>query len=70
MSIPIRHAEDYPEYPHVLLEQHLLTMMAYDRSPKWKEFLDTGPILEPLWYNEIVDWLIETYPDQFVLMIP
>jgi len=64
MRIPIKYIQFHDE---LLLEHALIITIAKDRSPKWREFLKHGPILEPKWFNEIVDFMITTYPQEFML---
>ena len=37
------------------------------RSERWREFLKLGPMLRAAWINEMFDWLVEEYPDEFEL---
>ena len=68
IHIPLRYAEDYDTYPEIRSEQALIIIIARDRSPKWREFLAHGPIMRAKWFNEIVDWLVETYPTEFQMV--
>jgi len=64
LPIPIQYANPHSQ---ITPSQGLIILLARDRSPKLREFLTSGPAMEAEWFNQIVDWLVENYPEDFVL---
>ena len=56
-----------PNCSMITLRQKMVVEWARELSPKWRRFLSSGPVMQAIWYNEIVDWLTTQYPELFRL---
>ena len=49
----------------VTAEQRDIVIIAQSRSSFWNDFIIEDPLQQSGWYNELIGWLVDSYPDEF-----